>query len=194
MVESEPDLVTYLKDSGLGKLLLRPSDFAGYNHRAFDMKVLEASMLRIGVKNWSYGGAYMLDAYRLWTVMSGRTLANAVQEFLKREPTESHRAAGDVHDTHHVLLAMFERWPNLPRSMKALHELCFKKDERRIDEDGKFIWVDGVATCGFGKKWNGFPMKDVHRSYYQWIIDSEFSHDTKRVARDAMNGVFPEKR
>jgi DNA polymerase-3 subunit epsilon len=151
------------------------------------------------VKGWSYHGAHMLDAYRLWQVMSGRTLGDAVREFLNREPTEAHSASGDNGDTLEVLKAMFERWPNLPRSMRELHAMCFKNDDRRIDEDGKFVWVqeiiDGtvtyVPTCGFGKKWNGFPMKDVHRSYYEWIVNSEFGPDTKRVARDAMNGVFP---
>lgn len=162
-------------------------DFSGYNVR-FDLGVLFKEFKRVKVK-WTYEGAYVVDPLRLWQILRPRKLADAVREFCDREPTEAHRALGDTQDVRDVLYGMLAKFPELPRTVQGLHDMCV--DPTRLDPDGRFAWDAGVAVCNFGKH-KGVPMRKVPRDYYQWMLDAgDFSPEATALARNALMGSFP---
>lgn len=164
------------------------SDFCGYNIR-FDLRVLQTDMARAGI-NWSSKDVRMLDALQLWRVAMPRTLSHAVEEFLKRKPTEAHRALGDAEDALAVAEAQLRRFQQLPRDIQLLHDLCFSSNN--VDPDGKFIWKDGVVVCNFGK-WSKTPLAQLPKSYCEWIVKSDFTPDVKELVQNALNGILPVK-
>lgn len=165
-------------------------DYCGYNIN-FDIKVLKAEFQRNGIR-WSTAGAYLLDPLQLWRVMSPRTLSHAVREFLGREPTEAHRALGDAEDTLDVAMAQIERWA-LPHDLQKLHELCF--DANNVDPDGKFIWLNGVAVCNFGKHGQSkTPLMLMPTAYRQWMLGyGDFSIEVKILVENSLKGIVPIK-
>lgn len=163
-------------------------DFCGYNVD-FDLKAIGGEMSRAGVK-WSYETAYKLDPLRIWRNKEPKHLTDAVRRFLKREPTSAHRALGDALDAREVGLAQLEMWPDLPRSVVGLHELCFPKNLDAIDPDSKFVWIGNEPCIGFGKH-KGTSLRKVPRNYLEWMAGSDFSTGTKNVIRDVLAGRFP---
>lgn len=182
-------------------------DFAGYHVKSFDLRCIKAEMFRAGVE-WSYDGAYVVDGLRIWQKAHPRGLADAVREFLKREPTAAHRVAGDVLDARETTEAMLERFSQLPRSVKALHDLCFPPETEKpqnpnwIDSKGKLKWINGEAHICTGKwaKPNPTPIKvmlEDHqpkwggRAYLEWTLTDSFGDDFKTFIRNALNGHLP---
>ena len=63
-----------------------------------------------------------------------------------------------------------------------------------VDPDGKFIWSDGDVICNFGKKHNGWKLKDIAveaPDYLQWIATSDFTPEVKELVGKALHGEFP---
>lgn len=165
-------------------------DYGGYNVK-FDLRVLSGEFARCGVA-WTYLESRILDPLRLWQVQMPRTLTDAVREFCGREPSEAHRAGGDVQDVYDVLLGQFERWPELPRDVAKLSELCFPPDPDRLDDTGKFRWRDGKVILTFGKN-AGKPIETLPKDYLQWIVGADFSEEVKQIAREALQGKYPKR-
>ena len=165
-------------------------DYGGYNVR-FDLRVLSGEFARAGVA-WTYLDASIIDPLRLWQVSEPRTLTDAVKKFLGREPSEAHRAGSDVEDVYEVLLGQFEHWPDLPRDIKKLAELCYPPDPDKLDESGKFRWRDGKVILTFGKH-AGKPIEELPKDYLQWVCGADFSEEVKQIAREAMQGRYPKR-
>lgn len=163
-------------------------DFCAYNGR-FDLRVLQAEFTRAGV-SWSSVGAFLLDSSAIWRKMKPRTLTDAVREFLGREPSDAHRAAGDAQDAYDVLLSQIERF-DLPWDIQKLHEMCFDTDN--VDPDGKFVWKNGIVLCNFGKH-KGTALDKVPKSYWLWCVQKgNFPLDAKKIMSDAVAGKFPQR-
>jgi DNA polymerase III subunit epsilon len=170
-------------------------DFAGYNLASFDLRVFQAEFKRAGIE-WDFSLAFIVDGYALDRHADPRTLGNNVKKYLGRESINAHRAFGDTIDAAELTTAIIDKY-GLPRTPKELHELTFASDGR-IDLDGKFRFNDdGVPIVAFGQKHNGKTMQQVYRQdpgYFSWMYGAKFAPDTRRIARDAMNGVFPQRR
>lgn len=169
---------------------LKNVDFGGYNVK-FDLRVLSGEFARCGI-TWTYLGACIIDPLRLWQVQMPRTLTDAVREFCGREPSEAHRASGDVQDVYDVLLGQFDRWKDLPRDVTKLSELCFPPDPDRLDDTGKFRWRDGKVIVTFGKN-AGKALESLPKDYLQWVCGADFSEEVKQIAREALQGRYPKR-
>lgn len=171
---------------------LNGADLCGYNGR-FDIRVTMGEFERNGF-DWSIVGARIIDPLRLWQLALPRTLEAAVREFLQRERSDAHRAGGDVQDAYEVLCAMLTRFPEdvLPRDIGKLHELSFGDN---VDIEGKFKWKNGDVICTFGKHKDVALVRitQVDRRYLTWLASADFSADVKRIANDALVGIFPQK-
>jgi len=69
----------------------------------------------------------------------------------------------------------------------------YPSDPNRIDEDGKLVWRDGVATVTFGAQ-AGTSLADLaasDRSFLEWVLRKDFSDEVKAIVRDALAGRFP---
>jgi DNA polymerase-3 subunit epsilon len=167
-------------------------DFCGYNVR-FDVRVISGEVARNGIM-WTIIGARLIDPLRLWQLGAPRSLTDAVREFCGREPNDAHRALADAQDAYNVLCGQFKRWGDdvIPRDIGKLHDISFGDN---VDIEGKFRWKGLDVVCTFGKH-NGVSLVKIaqtDRKYLTWLCDADFSADVKRIASDALVGIFPAK-
>jgi DNA polymerase III subunit epsilon len=170
-------------------------DLTGYNVERFDRKLLAAEFRRAGLDD-PMVGARILDAYTIFLRQEPRSLEAALRFYGVEEDQETrrpHDAASDVEATVAVLLAQLKTYPQVPRTVDALHDWLHPNDSNRIDPDGKLVWRDDVATVNFGAQ-GGTPLADLaatDRTFLEWILRKDFSDEVKAVVRDALAGRFP---
>lgn len=160
-------------------------DFVGFNVR-FDLRQIFEEFKRAGA-TWDYEGARILDGYRLWQVLQGRTLRDAIDHWLGPHMNEgtgvdddgqAHDALWDIRWSTRVVAAQIEQ-RNLPRDLDELHKLQWPD---WFDSDGKLRYIDGRLCLTFGEHRNK-PLADVPQGYLRWIIKSDFSEKVKNECR-----------
>ena len=81
-----------------------------------------------------------------------------------------------------VFLAQLDKYADLPKDIKGLAD--FSQMSRNVDFAGRFVYdANGVETFNFGKH-KGKSVEQVLRtepSYFDWMMNGDFSRDTKRV-------------
>jgi DNA polymerase-3 subunit epsilon len=162
----------------------------GYNLRSFDMPLLTHELSLAGF-DIDLHRLPVIDGFSIYQQRFPRDLDAAVKEFCQREREAAHDAGIDVADTIDVVLGQLDRFADLPRDVAALSVYCDRKKPAYIDRAGKFQWRDGVPIVAFTKN-AGVPMRDLDAGFYSWILRGDFDPDTKTIALEAANGVFPE--
>lgn len=169
-------------------------DLAGYNVRQFDLPVLVRECDRAG-SPFPLEGRRVVDAQTIFFKREPRDLAAAVRLFAGREHVNAHDALSDVVATAEVLAGQLARYDDLPRSLDALHQLSAPNETRFVDPDKRFFWRDGEAVFAFGD-YRGKTLVEVAEKspgYLDWMIRRDFPEEAKRIAREALKGVFPTK-
>jgi DNA polymerase-3 subunit epsilon len=167
-------------------------DLGGFGTK-FDLSFLESEFKRAGI-NYSREGRRVVDVLSIYHQLEPRDLNAAHLKYCGRPLENAHRAHIDVRATIDVLESQLRQNKSLPRDVSSLHEFCNPKDPAWIDDDGKFVWSEGKAIINFGKN-QGKTLEFVSKndpSYFQWIITKDFSAKVKDIAKDAINGKFPE--
>lgn len=157
-------------------------DFCGYNLR-YDMEVLTSEYTRIGMNADVPEGVEpprIVDPHRLWQVKEPRTLDAAHERWCQATRTDSHGAAADVQACIDVLRGQFVQWPDLPRTVEALHALAFPPNEHACDVAGKIVWEGSFAALSFGKH-EGVDLARVPRDYLKWLVSTEQPPDTRAL-------------
>jgi len=95
--------------------------------------------------------------------------------------------------TTELIEAQLKKYSTLPRDLDQLHAEQWPDSANWIDADGKFLFVDNVATVGNWGKWKHTPMRKVEPGYWNFILSGGFSAEIKQLARDAKAGKFPER-
>ncbi len=170
-------------------------DFAGKNIR-FDLRIFAKEMQR-NLVDWSYQGAYIIDAERLEQLALPRSLGHLYEKYLGKPLEGAHGALTDARASAEVIEKQLETHPGLPHDMKALHDAQWPG---WIDGAGKFKFVNGVPCFGPWGKHANKPMNDpavsrIERgsSYWDWILNTDFPPDVKQIARNAKLGKFPKE-
>jgi len=174
---------------------MQDCDLAGFNVIAFDLRLLTAEFKRAGVE-FSVDGRSIIDPQRIFHIREPRDLSAAARFYLGAEHGEAHSAAGDVEVTWNVLQAQLERYPDLPRDAAALHDICNTAGSRYVDPDRKFEWRYGKAAFAFGMH-RGKLLEDIAKEspdYLRWMCDGQFPAEAKKIAREALEGTFPERK
>jgi DNA polymerase-3 subunit epsilon len=175
--------------------LLSGCDLAGFNVERFDRRLLAAEFRRVGVDNPT-ADARVIDAYTIFLRQEPRSLDAALRFYGVQEgqaSRQAHEANSDVEAAVAVLVAQLKTYPDVPRTVDALHDWLFPTDPNRIDADGKLVWCDGVATVAFGQQ-AGISLAELavsDRSFLEWIVRKDFSDDVKTIVRNALAGQFP---
>jgi DNA polymerase-3 subunit epsilon len=167
-------------------------DLAGYNIRSFDVPVLVRELEKAGVP-FSLEGRRIIDAQTIYFKKEPRDLGAALRFFAGREHAGAHSALADAIASAEVLAGQLARYEDLPRSADELHRFSTPAEGRFVDLDKRFLWRDGQAVFAFGE-YRGRLLSEVataNPGYLDWILSKEFPHDTKRIVRDALRGVFP---
>jgi DNA polymerase-3 subunit epsilon len=173
---------------------LEGCDIAGFNVILFDLPLLETEFARAGVE-FSRQGRYLVDSKTIYHQREPRDLQAAYQKYCGREMGNTHVAEEDAKASAEILEGQLEMYPDLPRDVAGLCALCYRVEENYIDAEGKFIWSEGEAACNFGKKHQGRKLKDIATedpSYLSWVAGADFSAEVRKIARNALDGDFPQ--
>ena len=157
-------------------------DFAGFNSNKFDFPMLVEEFLRVGV-DFDVSKRRFIDVQRIFHLMEPRTLSAAYKFYCNKNLEGAHSAKADALATLEVLNAQLEKYSDqLSTDIDTLHALTGQAG--LVDLAGRIVLDDkGVEVFNFGKH-KGKAVSDVFKkepSYYDWMINGDFSLDTKRV-------------
>lgn len=157
-------------------------DIAGYNSLKFDIPLLAEEFLRAGV-DFDFRKRNLIDVQNIFHKLEQRTLVAAYKFYCKKDLTNAHSAEADTVATYEVLKAQLDMYPNeLQNDMKMLAE--FSTRNKLVDYAGRIVLNENdIPVINFGKH-KGKPVEEILRnepSYYAWIMNGDFTLDTKRV-------------
>ena len=168
------------------------SDLSGFNILKFDIPLLVEEFLRADVE-FDYSRKRIIDSQRIYHMMEKRNLSAAYKFYCKKDLTDSHSAAADTRASMEVLMAQVERYENQAVTDPMGNQLGTVKND--MDELNKLSSSDMVDLAGrmmldssreavfnFGKH-KGKRVLTVLKdepSYYEWMMNGDFSLDTKR--------------
>ena len=175
------------------------SDLGGYNSNRFDIPMLMEEFARAGL-DFDIKNRRLIDAQRIFYKMEPRTLKAAYKKFCNGDLEDAHDALADVRATVEVLKGQIEAYKGVdhvdgdgnvtPEPVKndiqALHD--FSNDLMVVDVTQRLKLNDeGVIVFNFGKYINQELGKVLvkDKQYYQWILNKEFSHQVKKIVREA---------
>lgn len=171
---------------------LQGCDLAGFNILKFDIPILVESFLRENVE-FNPETKKIVDAQKIFHLMEKRNLAAAYKFYCSKELANAHNALADAEATIDILSAQVTHYldqqvvnhdgsilGNIENDVKALHKL---NDMPSIDYAARLAYdTKGVPVFNFGK-YKGKPVLETLKqdpSYYNWIMQGQFSLDTKR--------------
>jgi len=184
-------------------------DFAGFNSNHFDIPMLAEEFLRAGI-DFDFSKCRLIDAQTIFHKMERRNLAAAYKFYCGKkmeEDFDAHRADQDTEATYRVLMGELDKYNpayqqdperQLPNDMDTLAE--FSKTNDNVDFAGRIVWKEMTDKNGnkltdkkgnvrkkeyfnFGK-YKGRSVTEILRSdpgYFSWIMNSEFTYNTKQV-------------
>jgi DNA polymerase-3 subunit epsilon len=156
-------------------------DLVGYNLLKFDVPLLVEEFLRAGV-DVNFRKRKIIDVQNIFHKMEQRTLVAAYKFYCNKSLEDAHHAEADTKATYEILQSQLDRYPDLQNDVKFLSE--FSTQNQTLDYAGRFI-VDknNEPIFNFGK-YKGRQVREVLRiepAYYAWMMNSDFTLDTKRI-------------
>ncbi len=162
--------------------VIKGCDIAGYNSNTYDVPLLVEEFLRAGI-DFDVNSHRFIDVQTIYHKMEQRNLSAAYRFYCDKELTDAHTALADTRATYEVLLGQLERYGEaLKNDVDYLAE--FSRRGRNVDFAGRIVLNEkDVPTINFGK-YKGQPLTDVLRrepGYYAWVMQGDFSQNTKQV-------------
>lgn len=178
---------------------MKGCDIAGFNSLKFDIPMLAEEFLRakedFGVDvEFDFRKRKLVDVQNIFHKKEKRNLVAAYKFYCDKDLTKAHSAEADTMATFEVLEAQLDRYANdevepLINDVDFLAE--YSNTNRFLDYAGRIILNDkDEAIVNFGKH-KGKRLKDVfdsEPSYYRWMMDGDFTRDTKRVITEVYVG------
>lgn len=163
------------------------SDLAGFNSAKFDLPMLAEEIERIRF----YMGKdipvnlhekKMVDVQTIYHFKEPRNLKAAYRFYCGGDDFENaHTAEADTVATYKVLKGQLDMYDDLKNDVDALSSIGGRP--RIVDYAGRLYFNDDKeAVICFGKH-KGKTAREVYRtepSYFSWIMNGEFTLDTKR--------------
>ncbi|MBO7321716.1 MAG: 3'-5' exonuclease [Bacteroidales bacterium] len=157
-------------------------DIAGYNSTKFDIPLLAEEFLRADVADFDFRKRKLVDVQTIFHKMEQRTLSAAYKFYCGKTLENAHSAEADTLATYEILMAQLDKYPELENDVNFLAE--FSTKTKNVDYAGRIVYNDkDVPTFNFGKH-KGRPVKEVlvqEPSYYSWMMNGDFTLDTKKV-------------
>ena len=168
------------------------ADIAGFNSNRFDVPLLAEEFLRADV-DIDLARHRFIDVQVIFHKKEQRTLSAAYKFYCGKDLEDAHTALADTRATYEVLKAQLDKYPDLQNDMKFLSD--YSSFTKNVDFAGRMVYDDnGAEVFNFGK-YRGQLVKDVlakDPGYYSWILNSEFTLNTKAAltrirVREMMN-------
>jgi DNA polymerase-3 subunit epsilon len=155
-------------------------DFAGFNSNKFDFPLLVEEFLRAGV-DFDVENRKFIDAQRIFHMMEPRNLSAAYRFYCDKNLENAHSAEADTRATWEIIQSQITRYPQLKNTLDELGKVSGQNN--LVDLAGRMIYnAEGKEVFNFGKH-RGKSVEEVFKKepgYYQWMMDNDFSLDTKR--------------
>ena len=157
-------------------------DLAGFNSNRFDIPVLAEEFLRAGI-DIDLNRRKFVDVQVIYHKLEQRTLSAAYKFYCGKNLEDAHTAEADTRATYEVLKAQLDHYPeDLKNDIEFLSE--YSNFNKNVDFAGRIIYNDkGEEVFNFGK-YKGIPVTEVfHKDpgYYNWILQGDFTLNTKNV-------------
>jgi DNA polymerase-3 subunit epsilon len=155
-------------------------DFAGFNSNKFDFPLLVEEFLRAGV-DFDVENRKFIDAQRIFHMMEPRNLSAAYRFYCDQTLVNAHSAEADTRATWEIIQAQITRYPQLKNTLDELGKVSGQNN--LVDLAGRMIYnAQKKELFNFGKHKNKLVEEVLSKEpgYYQWIMDNDFSLDTKR--------------
>lgn len=161
-------------------------NFAGFNSNRFDVPLLVEEMLRAGI-DFDISKRKFVDVQNIYHKLERRTLIAAYKYYCGKDLTNAHSADADTRATYEVLQAQLDHYPEvLENDIDFLAE--YSTITLNVDYAGRLVYKDKnkkeeEILINFGK-YKGKSLKEVLKrdpGYYAWIMDADFSQNTKQV-------------
>lgn len=161
---------------------MKGCDIAGYNSNKFDIPLLAEEFLRAGV-DFDFRKRNVIDVQNIFHKLEQRTLSAAYKFYCEKTLENAHSAEADTLATYEILKAQLDKYPDhLENNMEML--ASFSTHNKIVDYAGRIIYNDkDKPTINFGKH-KGKTVEEIlatEPSYYSWIMNGDFTLDTKRV-------------
>ncbi len=159
---------------------MKGCDFAGFNSNKFDFPLLVEEFLRAGV-DFDVENRRFIDAQRIYHTMEPRNLSAAYKFYCNKTIENAHHAEDDTIATLEVLKAQINHYQELQNDIEFLHQ--FSGQTKNVDLAGRMVFnKEGKEVFNFGKHRNKLveEVLETDKGYYQWMLDGDFSLDTKR--------------
>ena len=155
-------------------------DLAGFNSNRFDIPLLAEEFLRAGV-NIDLSHRKFIDVQTIFHKMEQRTLSPAYKFYCVKSLEIAHTASADTMATYEVLKAQLDKYPELENDVTFLSK--FSSFSNNVDFAGRMIYNEkGQEVINFGK-YKGRLVEEVlsvDPGYYSWMMNSDFSLNTKQ--------------
>jgi DNA polymerase-3 subunit epsilon len=160
---------------------IKGCDLAGYNLLKFDIPILAEEFLRAKV-DVNFRKIKIIDVQNIFHKMEQRTLVAAYKFYCNKTLDHAHSAEADTKATYEILQSQLDYYSDLKNDVTFLSEFSVNNHNfdyaNRIGAD-----KDNEPIFNFGK-YKGRKVKEIFQiepSYYSWIMNGEFTLDTKRV-------------
>ena len=170
-----------------------PCDLCGFNLGHYDIPILHEEFKRAGI-DFSADDRLVLDVQRIFHAFAPRDLPAAVRFFCPPGHPPAEGAEESVRAILDVLAGQCARYPGLPGTFAGLAREFDRRDRANADLSGRLRWADGEIVLNFGRK-RGTPLRVLREKdpgFLKWIVKGDFPFDTRAIAENALNGVFPE--
>lgn len=169
--------------------ILKGSDIAGHNSNRYDVPLLVEELMRNKIK-FDFSDVKFIDTQIIYHHNFRRRLSDAHLYYTGKYLENAHSAKADVDATKAVLLGQIDRHSdqNLGNTVESIvNYQNVAKPNQNIDYAGCFVYNDkGEAVFTFGK-YKDKPLLKALRgdsSYYNWMMNSDFTRNTKKVLTD----------
>ena len=165
-------------------------DIGGFNAIRFDVPLLVAEFTRAG-HSFDLAGRSVVDPMVIFHIYEPRNLTAAYQKYCGKTLEDAHTSTADVRAAAEIFQAQVQLYPDLPKGMAELHEVCQRRDPDWIDDKGRLIQSEQGPLIAFGK-YNGRALDDLASedpSYLQWILSNDFSQEVRNIVADALEQV-----
>jgi DNA polymerase-3 subunit epsilon len=162
--------------------MIEGADLGGFNSNKFDIPMLAEEFIRAGLEV-DLMSPLKVDVQNIYHKLERRTLIAAYRFYCDKDLTNAHSADADTRATYEVLMAQLDKYPeDLKNDVEFLAE--YSRMNRNVDFAGRFVYNDeGVEVFNFGK-YRDRPVLEVLKrdpGYYNWMMQGEFTLNTKRV-------------
>ena len=165
--------------------MMEGCDIAGYNSLKFDIPMLAEEFLRAGI-DFDFRKRKLVDVQNIFHKKEQRTLKAAYKFYCGLNLDNAHSAEADTMATYEVLEAQLDRYgqdEEEPLLNDVAHLAKYSCQNRFVDYAGRIALDDSdEPVFNFGKH-RGRKVADVLRkepSYYNWMMDGDFTLDTKQ--------------